>query len=153
MAIWQYNFIVIPKSVFDRKDGSLENYLDAEGFLDDESCWLFEPVEVDFFEEMKKVLPENKSWSNDIILFGNQDSNRLEVYKNESNQVISVSFRIDYTTEYEDILRSIIRFIELNDLAILDENLELLDNNFITIKTHIENSDRRNILRRLFEKD
>lgn len=151
MAIWQYNFIVIPKTIFDGKSG-LETYIDKEGFLDDDVCWLKEPINIDFFNQIEQFLPRNKSWSNDIVLFGDQDSNRFEVYKNKDDIVISVSFRIDYTSEYEDILRSVINFIEMNNLAILDEKLNLLSNNYLTIKSQIENSDQQTIYRKLSDK-
>jgi hypothetical protein len=125
MAIWQYNFTVIPKSTFARGDVSLKDYLDEDGFLDDESCWLIEPIKTDFFDEIGQILPKKTSWSTDIILFGNQESNRFEVYKNENDIVISVSFRVDYTSEYEGILKAIISFVEMHVLAIVDKKMKL----------------------------
>ena len=143
MAIWQYNLTVLPKSIFDKEYFSLEQFIDEDGFLDDESCWLTEPTRANFFNEIEHFLPRNKSWSTNIILFGNQNSNRFEIYKNVDDFVISVSFRIDYTSEYEDILRAIISFIEMRKLVILDEEMRLLDSNFVTIKSHIEASNQR----------
>lgn len=152
MAIWQYNFTLIPKEALKKGTSHLEKHLDEEGFLDDESCWLIEPLKVNFFNKIEILLPRNKSWSDDIILFGNQDSNRFEVYKNINDNVISVSFRIDYTSEYEEILRGIINFVQLNNLIILDEKMKLLDNNFISIKHHIENSEQRFVYDKLSNK-
>ena len=152
MAIWQYNFTVVPKSTFARGDVSLKDYLDEDGFLDDESYWLIEPIKTDFFDEIGQILRKKTSWSTDIILFGNQESNRFEVYKNENDIVISVSFRVDYTSEYEDILRAIISFVEMHDLAILDEKMKLLDNNFVAIKSHIENSEQCIVYEKLSNK-
>ena len=74
------------------------------------------------------------------------------MYKNENDIVISVSFRVDYTSEYEDILRAIISFVEMHDLAILDEKMKLLDNNFVAIKSHIENSEQRIVYEKLSNK-
>lgn len=150
MAIWQYSFLVIPKIVFN--NGGIKSYLDEDGFLDDEACWLIQPNKVDFFNSIEKILPRNSSWSNEIILFGNQESNCFEVYKNECNEVVSVSFRIDYTSEYEGILRSIIEFMAMNELVILDEKLELVDNNFVAIRSLIEQSDQQAALEKLSNK-
>lgn len=148
MAIWQYNFTIVPRNILN----CLKKYVDKDGWLDDESCWLENPIKADFFKEIEQILPKRKSWNTDIILYGNQESNRFEVYKNESDTVISVSFRIDYTSEYEDILRSLLAFIEMNGLVILDEKLEFLDNNFIAIKSHIEKSEQQDVYERLKNK-
>lgn len=151
MAIWQYSFLVIPKIVID--NGGVKPYIDEDGFLDDEACWLIKPLNVDFFNSFENILPRSDSWSTEIMLFGNQESNRFEIYKNENNEVTSVSFRLDHTTEYEEILRSIIHFIAMNGLVILDEKLELIDNNYITIKSLVEQSDQQATFEKLSNPD
>ena len=147
MAIWQYSFLVIPNVVFEK--GNLRQFLDEDGVFDDESCWLMEPIKTDFFNDIERILPKNRSWSDEIVLFGNEDSNRFEVYKDENENVVSVSFRIDYTSDYEEILRSLVDFVSMNGLGILNERLELISNNFTTVKSHIEHSEHHHIYEKL----
>lgn len=135
MGLWQVGFFVIPKA--SAKDDKFE--LDEEGSFDDAPYWNDQKVLLDFFKPIAKILPLEKSWSEKILLYGHQDSNRFEVF-HENGIVESVSFRIDFTSNYESVLSELIEFFILNGLIVLDENLNVLPLNFEAIKSVIENS-------------
>ena len=143
MALWQYSFLVLPED-----DGSYKNFNifeaqnDIEDLFDDERIWLKNLTKVSTFDEIGNILPKGKSWSKDIILYGHEESNRFQIYKSKNNLVEAVSFRIDFTSDYEDILRGIIEFVQMKGFIILDEEYNKVENNAYAIKVLIENSQR-----------
>ena len=137
MAIWQYNFTLIPRASF--SDKSLNVYFDKDGLFEDDIYWDLFSINIDFFSDINAIIPKGKSWSNNIILFGNEEANCFEVYKDEQ-KVKSVSFRIDFTSNYEDFLRGVIEFALLRNLLIVDEGYNILEPNFLLINNLIESS-------------
>ena len=138
MALWQYMFHVLPKEAVQNTSTDFNFINDEEGF-DDAPFWENLQIECSFFENISKILPRGKSWSEMRILYGNQESNCFEVLF-ENNMVVSVSFRIDFTSKYELILNELIEFFILNGLIILDENLNILPLNIEIIEGVIKNS-------------
>lgn len=136
MALWQVGFFVLPKRSFDSGD---KFELSDEHSFDDAPFWQPEKLNPNFFDPINKILPRTKSWGDYLILYGNENSNRFEVIF-ENDIVESVSFRIDFTSNYQGVLSELIEFFILNGLIVLDENLNVLPLNFEAIKTVIENS-------------
>ncbi|WP_257667158.1 hypothetical protein [Parapedobacter tibetensis] len=152
MAIWQYIFQVLPKeSVSTLASDSFFNRTD-EGF-DDELFWKKYPLKKGFFNKINSTLKKTKSWSNDIDLYGNQESNCFEVLSDNEGNVLSVSFRIDFTSNYELILSHIIEFCGLNGLVILDEGLNIVPWNYEQVQSIIRTSPQVKKYNELFEKD
>jgi len=133
MALWQISFFIVTKK-------SLEAYplpaKDEEGLFDDSNYWI-EDFDLMLFDVLNDFLPKGESWSRDIVMYGNLESNVFEIGTN-AHRVESVSFRIDFTSDYEDILRGIIEFCILNNLAILTTtDLEIVSLNFESVNQHI----------------
>ena len=68
-------------------------------------------------ETLSKVLPRRKSWSNDIIQFGNLDSTCVEIslYDNDDDEI---SVRIDLRNCSRKEIESILEFATKNNLVI-----------------------------------
>ncbi|MBA9073221.1 hypothetical protein GGR22_001347 [Flavobacterium gossypii] len=129
MAIWQYTFQILPKESLSTL--SADSYFGiSENLFDDESYWKLYLIKRNFFHAIQKILPKNKSWSSEIDLYGHQESNCFEVISDNEGNVISVSFRIDFTTNYESILSNILEFCGLNGLVILDERIKIVPWNY-----------------------
>jgi hypothetical protein len=141
MALWQISFFILPKAVLNNK----VNFKINEECFDDAVFWIQERISPELFKPINKFLPQTKSWRDTLMMFGDENSNRLEVSFNEINIVEAVSFRIDFTSDYEKILRKLIDFFILNGLIILDNKLNILPLNFETLKEMIENSKQVNI--------
>ena len=139
MAIWQYRFSVIPKDSV--SSDSFKPQYDEEGLLEDVVYWLSFHVSAAFFEDFEKILPRSNSWSKDLLLFGSEESNCLEVYS-ENEQIVSVSLRVDYSSDYEYFIRVVIEFVYLNSLLLLDEDNKVVEANYLSIKEIIENSQQ-----------
>lgn len=102
----------------------------------------------DYFETLDKILPKRRSWSNDIIYFGQEDSNVLKVII-ENNKVVEVILRIDFRTDYLFLLNEILEFCRLRGFILLDENLNIMPFNSSIIIRTIENSPQYNKLKEL----
>ncbi len=144
MAIWQCSFHIIPKL-----KGS-EIKTSEFGLLDDEELWKEVGVSPLYFEDIALVLKKNKSWSDNIDLYGQHESNRFEVFL-ESGVVAGVTFRIDFRTDYEKVLKGIIEFCIKKELSVLDSDLKPLTLNFLSLNTKITNSHNKDNFERLSE--
>ena len=69
----------------------------------------------------------------------------MEVY-NENEYVISVSFRVDFRTDYSSILKQIVSFCLKKDLLLIDEELKVVPLDFEIINKYFE--DRKKIWQR-----
>lgn len=144
MALWQYTFFVLPEESLRLLNSDLVFERSQDGF-DDAPYWKLMQKNSSFFKGIDYILKKAKSWSKNIDLYGNQESSCFEVlFDHYSNCVISVSFRIDFTSNYERILRGIIEFCILNGLVILDEDLILVPMNLEQVKQIIEHSPQVN---------
>lgn len=105
--------------------------------FDDAQFWKEHKTAVEYFEDIGRLLPKTKSWASYITLYGSENSNRLEIFS-ENNIIESVSFRIDFTSDYEAVLQGIIEFCILKGLIILDEKLQVMPLNYEIAKSIIE---------------
>jgi hypothetical protein len=145
MALWQINFTVLPYI-------ALAGYPKFKGThiseFDDSVYWKSHAVASDFFKPIGDFLPQTDWYTKDVILFGNEDNNRLEIsIKNDVVQ--SVSFRIDYRSQYESIITQFIDFFIANDLIVLDEHLQIMRLDFASFNTSIQNSPQVKTYNRL----
>ncbi len=137
MALWQNTFYVLPR----RKSPELSTdliYIDEDGF-DDSVFWIGEKVKPEIFNPISIFLPQIKSSYKDSIAFGDFASNCFEVFQ-ENGYVVSVSFRIDFRSQYELFLVELIEFLLLHGFSIIDENLEIMPLNALGINEKIKNS-------------
>jgi len=136
MALWQVDFFILPKVGL----SEISNLKISEDLtFDNASFWEAHKTSIDFFEGMGEILPKTKSWADYITLFGSENSNRMEVIS-ENGIVESVSFRIDFTSNYEFVLKGIIEFCILKGLIILDQNLQMVPLNYEIAKNIVENA-------------
>lgn len=140
MALWQYTFQILPKESFEAFFQSFKISLD-DNMFDETTYWQIKPFNKSYFERIGNILQKSKSWSEEIDLYGNQESNCFEVFfDGKTDDVTSVSFRINFTSDYEMVLNSIIEFCILKGLIVLDEELQLVPLNFESIRSLIENA-------------
>lgn len=138
MALWQYTFHVLPNKSLELHSLGLSFKREEDGF-DDAAIWRVQKIKPDFFKDIDYILPQGKSWSKNIDLYGDQESNCFEVLF-EKNIVVSVSFRINFIDNYNDVLNALIEFCIYKGLIIIDEELKVVPLNFETIKSIIEYS-------------
>jgi len=140
MALWQYTFQILPKKSFSTSKKDL-NLFDENNLFDDELYWKYESINKCYFEGVEQLLKKGKSWSQEINLYGSEKSNCLEIFfDTQTSNIKSVSLRIDFTSEFELVLRGIIDFCIYKELIILDEELQIIPLNYESISSIINNS-------------
>ena len=140
MALWQYTFQILTKESFEslQEDSKLSP---EDNVFDEEPYWQLKLIHKSYFEEIENILEKGRAWSKEIALYGNQESNCIEIFfDSKSNVVKSVSLRIDFTSNYELILSNIIEFCILKGLIILDEKLQVVPLNYDSVRSIIESA-------------
>ena len=66
--------------------------------------WEHANIHKEDFMQVNSFLPKTKSWSEYLDIYGNTDSNCLEVFFDRENRITSVSLRIDFRNDYNKIL-------------------------------------------------
>jgi hypothetical protein len=127
MSLNQIGFFVLPKDCLDETSKNNNFELDENGYFDDELIWNKHKIHYSLFNEITEILPLNISWSKNIVLFGDENSNRLEVLFDKNEIILSVSFRLDFASNYEIILIKLLNFFKSNDLIVIDEKLNLTE--------------------------
>lgn len=141
MAIWQCELFILPKSdtydlQYDRQYGNIK-------LFEDDKYWKKAKIKKEIFSEISRLLKPEKSWSNEIDLYGSENGNRLEVFFDTNNIIESVTFRIDFRSKYEAVLRGIISLCEKNGFCIIDGSLKNLKLSFNAIKETINKSKNK----------
>lgn len=146
MAIWQCEFFILPKS--DTYDLQYDPQYSDIRLFEDDKYWKKAKIKKEIFSEISHLLKPEKSWSNEIDLYGSENGNRLEVLFDANNIIESVAFRIDFRSEYEAVLRGIISLCEKNGFCIIDGSLKNLKLSFNAIKETINKSKKQRIFYR-----
>ncbi|OJV14280.1 MAG: hypothetical protein BGO21_16175 [Dyadobacter sp. 50-39] len=151
MSLTQVDFFILPGSCLVSDDRN--NFkLDEEGLFEDDIFWRDSKPSPEVFLPVEDILGRSPSWHNDLIMYGSQESNRLQVWV-EENLVVSASFRIDFTAKYEDILCSLLEFFILNGLKILDGELNVVALNVEAVNGVIVNTTQYRFYRNIVSED
>lgn len=144
MALWQYTFIIIPNEFAD-----CEITPDEFGGYETAPFWFHANVSEDILNEIENILPLGESWNEKLTVYGNTDSNCIEIFRDGNGTIDSVSFRIDFYSDYDHILEEFVTFCRSNDFAIIDEKLNVIDLDTDRIKKIIENSPQKALYEKL----
>lgn len=139
MALWQYHCYLVPN--IDFLSERLKYLKKEDDLLEDDILWNEYQSSKSLFNPLNHLLEKSQSWSKDIELYGHQEHNCIEILS-QGEKVVSVSFRIDFTNDYTDLLEQIIEFCICKGLAILDDHCNILPMNVLSIKSLIESSDQ-----------
>lgn len=150
MALWQYTFYLMPNEIFSHEEKNFKISIDDFGSESVVFWWQF-GYGKQTFKTIERFLPLGKTWSKDLTVFGELDSNCFEVFC-ENEVVIDVSFRINYKSQYDFILSEIIEFCILNGFAVLDEELNFVDLNLTSMKQIIGNAPQVKLYDKLSQK-
>lgn len=139
MAIWQYDIFIIPnneKDLIKKKTTSDKKLI----LFDDSVFWKDKKISIEEFESIKLMLKQGKSWSKNLIVYGELEGSCLEIFLNNQS-VCSVSIRLDFRTEYIKFLEAVIDICKKHDLIMLDTNMTILPLESEKIKQLIDQSE------------
>lgn len=133
MAIWQYDFIAIPRDELAALYNGLPAAMLSEDFMS-ENFWTTTQPRNNFESQFNKWRPEIQSWSPNRQVWGSDESNRIDVWY-DSGRFKYVQFRIE--------LRSLsVHFIEMIAAFARENNCVLVSAHSLSIVEPI----RQNIL-------
>lgn len=117
MAIWQYDFIAVPRNELVSLYGTLPSAMAAKDF-NSELFWnTTQPISGYNFE-FNDWRPELESWSFDLRMWGHETSNRIDVsYKN--GRVNHVEFRIELRSLSIHFIETIVAFARVNNCVLI----------------------------------
>jgi hypothetical protein len=143
MAKWQCVFYLVEKKSFEDLSAG-KQFIEGE-YFNEEPYWIYSHKSKNLFLKIDRILQQNRSWCNEINLYGIEDSNCLEVVFDNTDYITSVSFRIDFRNSYEIILKKLIAFCILKELVIIDgETITDLGFNYELIDIYIRSSKQWN---------
>jgi hypothetical protein len=133
MALWQVGYFIVPSDALEFMGTFNETNHHA---FDDSVFWANSKMTPNEFSSIGSILPIGDSWSDDITLYGDEESHRVQVHV-QAGKIQSVTARIDFTRPYEQVLEGLIEFLIHKGLILLDENLQSISLNIETIRANI----------------
>ncbi|WP_298760644.1 hypothetical protein [uncultured Psychroserpens sp.] len=142
MSIFQNTYFIVPRNgnydLFE--DLNLKSFLEEEGLFDDDLFWEGLNYKYEKYKDyLMNIFEVGDSWSKKVKIFGNNDTNCLKLFV-EEGFILSVSFRVNFKTDYAEFLRQVIEFCKINDYLVVDNKLDVLSLDFETINYNIINS-------------
>ncbi len=114
MAIWTFDFHIIPKAKFSVGDIKNDDF-------DEIISWIGCSVHDDQINRLSSHLPVAKSWSNDAIQFGGSDSTHIQLFT-ENNNILEISCSIDLRNITIPEIEVIVDFMQNIKSVIFYEN-------------------------------
>ncbi len=119
LAVHQYRFGLLPRGPLIAKYGTLPQSVIAEDF---DLAWQHQPAS-DVVLIVDSIAPRYHSWSNDILMWGSENGNRIHVVY-ESAKIVEVSCRIAVPHEHEEFANDVIELAgHFNWLLVLTNNV------------------------------
>ena len=126
MALWQFEFSIIPQG------------RDGRGFSNNDIIsWKNVNISIDIDSTLSLILPKKENWSDDIKLYGENDSTSVELIYEDSN-LNEILCRLDLRNLKKQLLIDILDFVKVingdifYDGVIIELNLE----NIVEIMTN-----------------
>ena len=115
MATWQFDFFLIPDTSVTKDSGQLRV---ANVELDREQIINLESVDISdsSLNELKDGLPVLKSWSSKIQIWGDFESDRIDILS-EGNHIAEIFIRIDVRKINPIFVTKALKFAQANKLV------------------------------------
>lgn len=138
MAFWQYKLYLVPTeeivSYFAKDD-----FVRSEDF-DHIKWWKYRQLCIDDFSFFETIVAKSKSWSDDIVLFGSETTNCIEIIT-ERKKIVEVSSRIDLRSDYNFFLEQLCAFAQIHKCMLLGNDFKIFEPAHVElIKGEIANS-------------
>jgi len=139
MAIWQYDIFIIPnnkKELIKKKTTREEKLI----LFDDSVFWKDTKISIDDFQSVKLMLKQGKSWSKELIVYGELEDNCLKIFLN-NHSICSVTIRLDFRTDYIEFLEAVIDICKKHDLIMINASMSVLPRESKKIKQLVNQSE------------
>ncbi|EUJ26912.1 hypothetical protein [Listeria cornellensis] len=102
MAIWQFEFDVIPEKEKNHKEGA----------------WKRNIISIESLQYLEEILPKEPSWTGDICQYGKIDETCIEFFYDDNN-LSDIHVKLDLRNLTKKHLSTIINFIKINDAVLM----------------------------------
>ncbi|KAA2216560.1 hypothetical protein [Maribacter flavus] len=142
MSVYQNEYFIVPKKgehlLFEGLN--LKSFLEDD-FFEEDLFWIGQNIEL---VRLKPYLLENfgedESWSDSLKIYGENEGNCIKIIT-EENAIVSITFRINFTTDYGKFITEILEFCKENGFMIVDNELYVLPLDYQAICNNILNSN------------
>ncbi len=139
MATWQFSVNLIPKSWAIKNDYDSSLFYSDEGY-DTEVAWVNNQPKPDYINSLSKILPKTKSWSKDLLCWGNEEEHDIQVcYENKI--IDGIHIRLDLNQQLDNIITKLIQAAkELDCVLFFPELKTIVEANKINLDKALQSS-------------
>ena len=146
MATWQFSVVLIPKSWAEENKYSSSSLYDDDGYYDTEVAWKGNQPNIDFKSILSTLLPPAKSWSKELLYWGNEDEHDIQVGY-EGKLIEGIHIRLDLNQKLNSILVKLVKVAnELNCILFFPELKTVTEANEFELKNALQNSRAANFV-------
>jgi hypothetical protein len=140
VAIWQVPIEFVPTLWAEENDFKVAQLYDEDGF--DTSCaWEKHQPTKDLERLFGHILPAAKSWDEDLLLWGNDKTHDIHVWR-EEGLIFSIGFRLDLREKITSIASSLIEVAnELDCVFFVPDQEKLFEPNMFAFIQYVRNSN------------
>lgn len=117
MAIWQYDFIALPRDELVSMYDGLPSAMTIEDFKS-KKFWVTRQPHPDFPLKFDKWRPEMESWSQYLRMWGSDESNRIDVFY-QGGHIDYVQFRAEIRALSINFIETIADFARANNCVLI----------------------------------
>lgn len=126
MAIWQYDFSAVPRHAIAAVCGAVPAVLTLEQINKIET-WKSSQPHKHFEADFNKWRPKLKSWAPDLQVWGDEESNRIDVVS-QNGRVVEVEFRVELRAISNHFLEVLTNFARKSNCVLVSmHSLDVVD--------------------------
>jgi len=139
MATWQFTISLIPKPWAIENQFNSSSLYDDEGY-DTEIAWETNQPNPEFINLLSELLPPSKSWSNDLLFWGNEKEHDIKVGI-ENKLIEGIHIRLDLNKKLNTLIEKLIQIAKELDCVLFFPELEIVtEANKFELKKALQNS-------------
>lgn len=141
MAVYQFRFELIPRKWAEENNFNPEAFYINEDCCDSSQAWVNYSYTLEIGNKIAKFLPEGKSWSEDILAWGNSEDSDIKIILDKNKKIESIIVRIDLTEKPEKYIDPILELARsLNYVIFIPDQKKIIDSNLTPLLKCISNS-------------
>lgn len=121
MAIWQYSLEMFPKLMVEKKYGFVPDSIELES-LSEASLWRNTTISDLSCDPIKHTLAPKKGWHEDLALFGDIESDCIEIWCDSNRVICEMSCRVDARNSDVTVVLSIFDFCSSNEILLYSKD-------------------------------
>ena len=146
MAAWQHDYRLLPQAKLKEHYGRVPEMILTDDY--EKIDWwggIPEPNP----EEIERILPPTKSWSEQVKIWGSDRGNRISLIYEEGGALQSVELRIDLRQEYpkvRELIQLIILLAEKNEYCFRNDDGVILMPDYTALAEDMKLSDAQHFM-------